>query len=257
MILFIFEGDEREPSVYQTLDKLYFPRGNDNIICSYGNNIYSLYNDIMEYEGSGDIVAILKERLINKGDSLLKNIRRTDISEIFLFFDYDFHHSQLSIGGINKRVEKMLNLFDDETSNGKLYINYPMIESIRYTKELPDLNYCDYVVSRSESHDFKRLTHEFSFYRSYDHILFRKDEDKPTKERYLSVKDSWKFLIRMNVCKANWLIFDSFSMPLSKQDINQLDVFRGQRDKFVEPSDSVAVLNSFPIFLYEYLKRIN
>ena len=51
------------------------------------------------------------------------------------FFDYDFQNSQLSLYEINRRVEEMLKLFDDETDNGKLYINYPMIESIRYTRD--------------------------------------------------------------------------------------------------------------------------
>lgn len=35
----------------------------------------------------------------------------------------------------------MLDYFSDETENGKLYINYPMIESLKYTKEIPDANY--------------------------------------------------------------------------------------------------------------------
>ena len=49
MILFIFEGDEREPRLYRTMERLYFPKENDNIICSFGNNIYDLYNEIMEF----------------------------------------------------------------------------------------------------------------------------------------------------------------------------------------------------------------
>ena len=54
MILFIFEGDEREPRLYRTLERLYFPMQNDNIICSFGNNIYDLYNELQEYDGNGD-----------------------------------------------------------------------------------------------------------------------------------------------------------------------------------------------------------
>ena len=158
MILFIFEGDEREPRLYRTMERLYFPKENDNIICSFGNNIYDLYNEIMEYDGDGDIVSVMRERLAARGDSILNGIRSSDISEIFLFFDYDFQNSHISLEEINKRLEKMLSLFSDETENGKLYINYPMIESIRYTKELPDIDYAKYVVSRDECKDFKRLT---------------------------------------------------------------------------------------------------
>ena len=157
MILFVFEGDEREPRLYRTLERLYFPKENDNIICSFGNNIYDLYNELLEYNAGGDIVSIMRERLADRGDSTLDGIRSSDISQIFLFFDYDFQNTQLSLDEINRRVTKMLSLFDDETDNGKLYINYPMIESIRYTKELPDEEYAHYVVSREDCRDRKSV----------------------------------------------------------------------------------------------------
>ena len=111
MILFVFEGDEREPRLYRTLERLYFPKVNDNIICSFGNNIYDLYNELKEYEDGGDIVSVMRERLAARGDSILNGIRSSDISEIFLFFDYDFQHSHLSLEEINQRVEEMLALF--------------------------------------------------------------------------------------------------------------------------------------------------
>jgi hypothetical protein len=44
MILFVFEGKEREPFLYKTLERLYMPKGNDNIICTFNNNIYELYS---------------------------------------------------------------------------------------------------------------------------------------------------------------------------------------------------------------------
>lgn len=43
MILFIFEGNQREPDLYRTIAKLYFPEDNQRIICSFGNNLYELY----------------------------------------------------------------------------------------------------------------------------------------------------------------------------------------------------------------------
>lgn len=253
MILFVFEGEDREPHVYKTIERLYFPRKNDNIICSFGNNIYDLYNEMKEYDGDGDIVSIMSEHLAERGDSTLENIRRTDISEIFLFFDYDFQNSQLSLKEINRRVEELLISFDDETGNGKLYINYPMIESIRYTKELPDEDYRDYLISRRECNDFKHIAHEFSFYNGFDHILFSNGEI-PSKEKYLRIRDNWQILKIMNVKKANWLVKGQYVMPINKTDINQLDIFRSQREKHVDSHEEVAILNSFPIFIYDYLK---
>ena len=253
MILFVFEGDEREPRLYRILERLYFPKVNDNIICSFGNNIYDLYNELKEYEDGGDIVSVMRERLAARGDSTLNGIRSSDISEIFLFFDYDFQNSHLSLEEINQRVEEMLALFADETENGKLYINYPMIESIRYTKELPDNDYANYVVSREECKDFKRLSRDFSAYNSLDHILF-KDGETPTKEKYIKVKDKPAVFMKIRQQNINLLIAGVNTMPKEKSVINQLSIFERQLLLHVKPSRNVAVLNSFPIFIYEYMK---
>lgn len=231
MILFVFEGDEREPRLYRTLERLYFPKENGNIICSFGNNIYDLYNELQKYDGDGDIVALMRERLADRGDATLDGVRNSDISEIFLFFDYDFQNSQLSLDEINRRVEEMLTLFDDETYNGKLYINYPMIESIRYTKELPDEDYAHYMVGREACKYFKCLARDFSAYDSLDHLLF-KDGETPTKKKFLKEKDNWQYLKQMNVCKANLLTTGRLTMPKVKSDICQLSIFSNQVMKY-------------------------
>lgn len=253
MILFVFEGKKREPRLYKTLERLYFPDEINNIICSFGNNIYNLYKALKEYDGYGDIVALMRERLAKRGDATLDGIRNTDISEIFLFFDYDFHNSQLPLEEINRRLEEMLTLFDDETENGKLYINYPMVESIRYTKELPDEGYADYVVSREDCRDFKRMSRDFSAYDSLDYLLL-KEGDILDKDKYLYVKGNWEYLRQMNVCKANLLTTGVAAMPGVKSDICQAAIFNSQVMKFVKPCEKVAILNSFPIFIYEYFK---
>ena len=128
-----------------------------------------------------------------------------------------------------------------------------MIESIRYTKELPDSDYVHYIVSRNECNDFKRIARNFSAYNSLDHILF-KDGETPTKEKYIKVKDNWLYLEQMNVCKANRLVNGLNSIPNEKEKINQRIIFQCQIQKYVETNESVAVLNSFPIFIYEYFK---
>lgn len=46
MILFVFEGERSEPRLFRTIEQLYF-RGDDVILCSYGNDIYELYREII------------------------------------------------------------------------------------------------------------------------------------------------------------------------------------------------------------------
>jgi hypothetical protein len=229
------------------------PWPKDNIICSFGNNIYDLYNKIMELDGDADILSLLTERLHKIGDTSLDGIRRSDISETFLFFDYDFHNSQLPLEEINRRVRTMLQLFNEETENGKLYINYPMIESIWYVKELPDEHHVEYTVSRSECKNFKRLAREFSYYDSLDFILLREGE-MPTKEKYIRIRDNWEHLKSMNVRKANYIVSGHNAYPERKSDINQISIFEGQLLKYVNQEERVAILNSFPIFIYDYCR---
>ncbi|MBQ9664885.1 MAG: hypothetical protein IJV33_00235 [Bacteroidaceae bacterium] len=254
MILFVFEGEKREPDLFRTLQRLYFPRDNETIVCSFGNNIYELYQELEDYGEDGDIVAIMKERLVDKEDNPLAAIdRSSDFSEIYLFFDYDFQHKYLSLEVINSQVAEMLSMFNDETDRGKLYINYPMIESIRYTKELPDASYQTYVVTREECCDFKALCDDFSAYPSLDFILLK--DEKPTKEKYLSVRDNWEYLKEQNVKKANHICCGTLAYPLTKAVISQDAIFQNQLSKFVNTdTQEVSILNAFPLFLYEYFK---
>jgi hypothetical protein len=80
MILFIFEGNKREPQLFSSMQKLFFPKGNEAIICSFGNNIYELYRKMQEMDGVGDVVSILREKSKDKEDNPLPISRR------FIFF---------------------------------------------------------------------------------------------------------------------------------------------------------------------------
>lgn len=254
MILFVFEGKQREPYLYRTLEKLFLDRNNPKVICSFENNIYQLYQLMQDLDGDGDIVAVLRESLASRGDSSLDGYRNSDFAEVYLFFDYDFQH-RLALDELNRQVEEMLDIFRDETENGKLYINYPMIESIRHVKELPDKNYHEYTIDRNDCSNFKKIASDFSFYPNLSFIVL--DESKEvTKERYVTVRDNWVMLTEMNVSKANYLVSGKNELPAAKQEINQHAIFKAQRIKYVTPSNCVSILNSFPLFLYEYCKLL-
>lgn len=255
MILFVFEGHKREPDLFRSIQRLYFPNKEEQIVCSYNNNIYQLYKDLEEYDGDGDIVSLLMEKFKNREDNPLRNIdAAADISEVYLFFDYDFHNKNLSLDEINRQVREMLSLFDNETENGKLYIDYPMVESIRYTKMLPDSNYWSYTISRKDCSKFKGLSAEFSAYDSFDFIILTENRE-PTEEEICMAKQNWTHLKEQNVSKANFLCKGENVMPASKDDVLQYKIFEAQVVKYVNTGEcKVSVLNAFPIFLYDYFK---
>ena len=52
MILFVFEGRKTEPSLFKTLEHLYFSNPDEKKICCFGYNIYELYRLMTESDFS-------------------------------------------------------------------------------------------------------------------------------------------------------------------------------------------------------------
>ncbi|MBR4660940.1 MAG: hypothetical protein IKO77_05895 [Bacteroidales bacterium] len=256
MILFVFEGKRREPDIFKTLEYLFFPE-RQTIVCSFGNNIYDLYRQLKALDGSGDIISILREKYKDNPDSPFNpKTKSSDFSEVFLFFDYDFQNRNLTIDQMNRQISEMLELFNDETDNGLLYINYPMTEAIRYTKDLPDDHFSDYSVSRTDCHDkgFKNIAQQFSAYGSLDFIVldFRRS---PSERRVSYVRQNWALLEQQNVLKANMICNGELVIPVDKSTISQQRIFESQLSQFILPKEEVSILSAFPLFNFNYFKQ--
>lgn len=253
MILFVFEGEKREPELFRAIESLFF-KDKQTIVCSFGNNIYELYSELKSLDDAGDIVSVMRERYKGKQDSPFAEIESSSaFSEIYLIFDYDFQNKNITLFEMNRQILEMLELFDDETESGKLFINYPMVEAIRYTKKLPDSKYRDYVVSREQCQNlsFKGLADEFSNYKSLDFLTF--DTRRPASEKEIkSRKQNWKMVNIQNVSKANLICNDFYSIPENKDVISQRAIFRKQLENFIIPSDTLSILSAFPLFLFDY-----
>ena len=284
MILFVFEGETTEPLLFSTMKHLFLPKERNDIICTYKSNIYSLFNR-MSANGYFDdsrtdvsLIPLLQEQLKQNGDinhPLLKITNWDEISEIFLFFDYDCQNKEkdksYSLTENNKRIEKMLSFFNNETEAGKLYINYPMVESIRYTKKLPDLSFNTYTISLSDCPDaiFKKKVDTFSFYGSFDfltlnfltslkvdmnlsNLTLKKQKLRSYWKQRKERKANWKLLIKQNIEK----LFDINEIDKSeiknKFSISQDMLFDIQQAKFVS-KQMVSVICSIPLFLYDYI----
>lgn len=265
MILFVFEGSNREPTLFKTLEYLYFSQNKEIRICSYNNNIYNLYKQMTGSDFPQDIITILKGKLETDKDNPLKKIRRrSDFSEVYLFFDYDCHNNQ-DTNLSNQQIREMLNFFDDESSDfGKLFINYPMVESIHYSRTaLPDNDFYLYTTPISLGKGFKKKVNDESYYKNLDFISFRMNkrslsikipDDINKIER---VRKNWEYLQEMNVKKANYICNGNVSLPEKEDEINQKNIFSNQLIKYVEPNKEIAILNSFPLFIYEYKGKIS
>lgn len=246
MILFVFEGAKSEPLVFDSIEKLYLT-GEEvcTVMCRY--DLPTLYAKLKAHDY--DLFRVLP--FAENGINIPEDVRLdTLFSQIFLFFDYDFQN-RIGLQRLNDILDEMLEFFSDETDNGKLYINYPMVESLKYTKEMPDADYLNYVASRESciNHQFKSNAESFAYplakgYRFID----------VTRLDNLDVHTNWELLKFQNVSKANYIISGNYRMPNQKVNILQKLIFDAQKMKYVEANDEVAILNSFPIFLYDYFK---
>lgn len=245
-ILFIFEGKKKEPYIMQIIKELYF-KNYKYVFISYCSNIQSLFNELNK-DDDLDLVGLLKENE-TKHPELEKKLEKCnwdEFSEIYLFFDYDIkkpdEYNKDSLETQNEKIKEMLELFDNETEKGKLYINYPMVESIRYfKKELPDEYYYTYTTNLFIGKEFKREAHNSSHYKNLDFITSKNKNQE----------SNWKHIIDLNIKKANHICSDLNELPSKKISINQQEIFKNQLSKYVSKNE-IAILNSFPLFLYEY-----
>lgn len=263
MILFVFEGMRREPQLYNTIRELFFKDiVLDDVVFSYCSNIYSLYSQMKSLDVFGqndsDIIRLLKMEAEKHPESqnTLEQFEDSDsFSEIYLFFDYDIKKPDEknfeSVEMQNRHIQEMLDFFNDETANGKLYINYPMVESIRYFKNsLPDNDFYTYATDLFIGKKFKQIADTESVYKNLNFIIAR---PKQTESEKLGVKGNWRIIKELSIKKANYICSKINEIPTHKSDVSQYSIFTGQLKNYV-CQNQIAILNSFPLFLYEYFK---
>ncbi len=277
MILFIFEGKNDEPRLYKTLKEIFhFELNEEEIIHYYCNNIFSLYDTLKTYSedelnDSIDLVNVLKEEAIahKKSNTELDKIKySSEVSEIFLFFDYDIRKqdelNRLTIEEQNAKILELFHYFENgsissERDGIKLYINYPMIESYKFfKKELPDEDFKNYTFDLLSEKSFKQIVHEESFYQNLKYLCFDLNKAGELKipddeERLRKIKQNWLHLKELNIKKAHFICTDDYSIPSEKDIIHQRSLFDKQIEKYVTPKHEVAVLNAFPLFWFEYI----
>lgn len=132
-ILIVVEGNKTESQFFKQLLSVFNLKF--DVYC-LGANIYTLYKGMKGIEFNGDLKDVLAEMHPDKKQLLSKKFAYT-----YLVFDCDAHHPKKddsrSIREIVfdnfSKLEEMSKYFVDETnpSVGRLYINYPMMESYR------------------------------------------------------------------------------------------------------------------------------
>ena len=225
-ILFIFEGEKTERQISNNLTK-YFLDGNTVITCAYCTTIYPIYKELTG-DSDLDIFSLLK--VMPQNEVILKMFNRNDFAEVYMFFDYDGHSS----GADDLKLQKLLNFFNEETESGKLYISYPMVESLKHIS--------NYSLFKDAKVDCKTNI----YYKNFVSQNCLKGLINLTMYNL----NIWKKLINCHLSKMNHVVKDDYRMPMEL--IPQSEVFENQLKKYITVDSTVAVLSSFPMFLHDY-----
>lgn len=225
-VLFIFEGPKLESSITNNLTK-FFVNENTIITCAYCTTIYKMYSEICKDEDL-DTFNLVKDIEINRDK--LKDFKRSDFAEIYMFFDYDGH----ATNACDKKINELLNFFNEETEKGKLYISYPMVEALKHIENLNTFE--DLKVSCKKNIDYKKIVRKNGL------------ENLKPIIHYDILK--WRELINLHLRKMNKIVNNKFIFP--SDIINQLVIFNNQLTKYINVDQTVAVLSAFPVFLHDY-----
>lgn len=225
-ILFIFEGEKSEKQITNNLKK-HFIKDNAVILCSYCNNIYHLQKELSE-DKDLDTFSLLKESPMNK--ELLSSYNRDDFAEIYMFFDYDAHDTSAD----DEKLKETLDFFNEETMFGKLFISYPMAEAIKHYSE--SISFNELKVKAKENIKYKQIVHC--------------EAQNELKQITKYTKQIWIKLIELHLKKMNYITNGTDSLPT--ECISQIDIFEKQLEKYINIDSTVAVLSSFPIFIFDY-----
>lgn len=222
-ILFVFEG-EGETQIFESLRRYYLNK-NESIYCVFKAEIYQLFHQL-EKDIDIDTFNLLKE----KNSSILNDFTREDFAEIYLFFDFDGHSSLAS----NEKLNSLLKFFDNETEKGKLYISYPMVESLKHIEKNDDNQIIELNIDQCKN--YKDLVNKNSLV------------DFQNYNKYSKI--TWNTIIKIHLSRANYIVFGIYSLPNEK--ITQIEILRNQEIKYINPFYTISVLNSIPLLLQDY-----
>lgn len=228
--LFVFEGEKAEPNYFKSLTKAFFSGEESHILVCFQNDIYELYKALEEDEDLDPFEIIRELNPAANTRQTLAGLRRDQISQIYLFFDMEPCDPLYS----DDKLRNMLELFDNETELGKLFISYPMAEALRdidhhdaYLTLTVDLLCC-------KGNIYKGLTSQRG------HAKYR---DARKIDKLL-----WQELIAVNMRKANGMVSGAYTVTT---DVSQSSIANAQFNDYL-PNGEVAVLSAFPVFLADY-----
>lgn len=240
-ILIVVEGQKTEPLFFKRIAEVF--RLGFHIYC-LKTNIYTLYSKMEACDFNTDIKSILAELHPDERENLSQKFAYT-----YLIFDCDAHHPKkhdsrkfIDILQDNfQKLKKMADYFIDETDPtiGKLYINYPMMESFR------DCNsYFD--------DDYKFAEVEIKDIPSYKQIVGNKKLCKSHVDKFK--KEHFDSLILQNLHKLSMIHSNRWIKPdyKSYRQMSDSKALLSKEQELVQSRNMISVINTSLFLIVDY-----
>ena len=241
-IAIIVEGEKFEKQIVKSINRNFFAQDNrikyTIIPLPMAANLYILWKEISNDEFL-DIIEIVREKSSNA--KVLEGLDRASFSEVYLFFDYDCHQNNLSTyDDPDSILIKMLETFDNETENGKLYISYPMAEAIRDCKTGCCWSFSNQCYHLQADRKYKEIT----------------GADNPLSHVTAYTVNRWADFINVYRGRLSCLLKKDDILSIKEcKSITASDIYTMQRDNIASASLGMIVLSAFPMFLIDYFKE--
>ena len=171
-ILVIVEGEADEVKFLRSLFQNCYKKA-DYKVYSYKTNIHvlaqELYNNYPDFDEDETDIKLVLASLETNADKKKKLLEK--YTDVFMIFDFDPQHDHPHFD----TVRRMLKYFDDSTAQGKLFINYPMMQSYKHFSMLPDDSFADRKVTMEEIKNYKELVgneSNFTDLNKYTYLTF-------------------------------------------------------------------------------------
>ena len=252
-MLIVVEGEKREKPFLQQLIQLYEINAE---LYVFHANIYNLYLAMERIDFNGDLRDVLAGLSCMKGQDL-DALRQTNFAYTYLIFDCDAQHTMdeekdkdRPVDEIMKenfqRLEQLVAYFTNETDPtiGKLYVNYPMMESYRHCDDFFDENYSNARVCIDDIRHYKEITGHRK--------LANRHVDTFTKENFAA-------LLRMNIYKLNAMLGSGWESPLYKtyQTLSEQSTIALHQKEQTTTARCMDVLNTTLFLLTDYYGNQN
>ncbi|MBQ3540169.1 MAG: hypothetical protein IJA40_00280 [Phascolarctobacterium sp.] len=235
-ILVIVEGERKEIRLISRLKELFLPQ---NIsIASYGTSLYQLYDYLEEYcDFNFEDLDVLLALKAHETDENKKAIFDEKYTDVLLIFDFDPQDDKFDI----TKISKLMSYFNDSTENGKLYINYPMVESFYHLSNIREIQVDEYFI------DSKFTVKELKEHKYKSRAV---SEGTDLDIGRMS-KEMIENIMYQQSCKANYILEENYEI-LDDYGQEKMIMILDKQNNLLNETGEAYVLNTCSFFVLEF-----